>query len=60
MVVSALIGHCEDDAHYPSTVPQVIASAAGLFTLAQPRKYVEWNSELAIDKTRQTGHGSKD
>ena len=60
MVVSDLIGHCVDDAHYPSTVPHVIASAADLLTLVQPRKHAERNRELARDKTRQTGHGSKD
>ena len=35
-VVSDLIGHRVDHAHYPSRVPHVIASAADLLTLVQP------------------------
>ena len=38
VVVSDLIGHCVDHAHYPSTVPNVIASAADLLALAQPQR----------------------
>ena len=56
-VVSDLIGHGVDHAHYPSRVPHVIASAADLRT---PKERVERHSELARDKTRQTGHGSTD
>ena len=59
MVVSNLIGHCVDRAHYLSTVPHVIASAADLRSFS-PNKRVERHSELARDKTRQTGHGNKD
>ena len=38
VVVSDLICHCVDHAHYPSTVPHVIVSAADLLTLVQPRR----------------------
>ena len=38
MIVTNLIGHCVDHAHYPSTVPHVIASAADLLTLVQPQR----------------------
>ena len=38
MVVGDLIGHCVDHAHYPSTVPHVIASAADLLTLVQSQR----------------------
>ena len=44
--MSDLIGHCVDHPHYTSTVPHVIASAADF--------------DLASDKTKQTGCGSKD
>ena len=37
MEVSNLIGHCVDHAHYPSTVPHVIASVADLLKLVQPQ-----------------------
>ena len=38
VVVSDLIGHCVDHAHYPSTVPHVITRAADLLTLVQPQR----------------------
>ena len=37
-IVSDLIGHCVDHAHYPSTIPHVIASADDLLMLVQPRR----------------------
>ena len=37
MVVSDLIGDCVDHAHYSSTFPHVIASAADLLALVQPQ-----------------------
>ena len=38
VVVSNLIGHCVEHAHYPSTVPHMIASAADLLTIIQPQR----------------------
>ena len=38
VVVSNLIGHCVDHAHYPSTIPHVITSSADLLTLVQPQR----------------------
>ena len=38
VVVRNVIGHCVDHAHYPFTVPHVIASAADLLTLVQPQR----------------------
>ena len=35
---SDLIGHCVDHAHYPATVPHVIANAADFLTLVQRRR----------------------
>ena len=62
VVMSDLISHCLDYAHYPSTVPHVISSAAELIYLHSfsLKERVGRHSELARDKTRQTGHGSKD
>ena len=38
VVVSDLRCHCILHAHYPSTVPHVISSAADLLMLVQPRR----------------------
>ena len=38
VVVSDLIGHCVDHAHYLSTILHVIASSADLLTLVQPQR----------------------
>ena len=63
MVVGDLIGHCIDHAHCPSTVPYVITSPAADSTYLRSfslKERVERHSELARDKTRQTGNSSKD
>ena len=38
VVVSNVIDHCVEHAHYPSTVPHVMASSADFLTLVQPQR----------------------
>ena len=60
MVVSDLIGHCVDHAHYLSTVPHVIGALLTYLRSFSLKERVERHSKLARDKTRQTGHSNKD
>ena len=59
VVVSNVIGYCIEHAHSPSTVHNVIVSSADL-RFFSPKEHVVQSSELARDKTRQTGHSPKD